>query len=337
MKKIFFALAMLMSFAGLKAQTVAELRANANAFMRQGDHDNAILILNRAQEMEPDNFLVLQDLAMNYYFNKTNNKALELLLPLLDRPEANDQTFQLAGNIYKLQKNFKDADKVYRKGLKRFPDSGSLYNDYGTLLWANNDMKGAIAQFENGIQRDPNYAENYLNAAYYYADKGNLAWPMVYGEMYVNMNPNGPETPGVKQMLLNAYKKFFNDTNTGKWSEAEKSAFGKAVLKTLEKQSSITAMGLDPETLTMIRTRFILDWYNDRNNNLFPFKLFDIQQQLLRDNLFQAYNQWLFGPTQNLETYKAWVDANKENYDKFITLQKQRLFKVPTGQYYYRQ
>lgn len=337
MKKIIIALSLFL-FSGqlLYAQSVAELKANAATFMRQGDHENAILILNRAQQMEPDNFGVLQDLAFNYYFSKNNAKALEMLTPLLDRPEANDQSFQIAGNIYKIQRNFKDADKLYRKGLKRFPDSGALYNDYGTLLWANNDLKNAITQFEAGIQADPNYAENYLNAAFYYAEKGNVVWPMLYGEMFVNMNPNSSEAPGVKQMLINAYKKFFTEVNTGKWSDKENSAFGKLVLKTLEKQSSITAMGLDAETLTMIRTRFILDWYNDKNNNSFPFRLFDMQQQMLRDGMFQAYNQWMFGPTQNLEQYKAWVDANKDSYDKYITMQKQRMFKVPKGQYYYR-
>jgi len=87
------------------------------------------------------------------------------------------------------------------------------------------------------------------------------------------------------------------------------------------------------ETLNMIRTRFILDWFSS-NNLKYPYKLFDYQQQLIREGMFEAYNAWLFGPIDNLSAFDQWTRNNAESYSRFTTFQKGRVFKMPQGQYY---
>ena len=83
----------------------------------------------------------------------------------------------------------------------------------------------------------------------------------------------------------------------------------------------------------MIRTRFILDWY-EKNAAKFPFRLFDYQQQLIREGMFDAYNQWLFGATENLAAYDNWTKTHAEEYNGFNAFQKSRVFKMPVGQHY---
>lgn len=83
----------------------------------------------------------------------------------------------------------------------------------------------------------------------------------------------------------------------------------------------------------MIRTRFILDWYA-KYGAKFPMRLFDYQQQLLRAGMFEAYNQWLFGPVENLAFFDQWTRTNSEAYKKFINFQKNRVFKMPPKQFY---
>ena len=83
----------------------------------------------------------------------------------------------------------------------------------------------------------------------------------------------------------------------------------------------------------MIRTRFILDWYNTYGSR-YPFRLFDYHQQLIREGMFEAYNQWLFGPVENLAAYDNWTKTHAEQYTSFNNFQKSRIFKIPAGQYY---
>jgi hypothetical protein len=118
-----------------------------------------------------------------------------------------------------------------------------------------------------------------------------------------------------------------------KGEEKNKSEFAKAFLQEMAKQSSIANNGITIETLTMIRSRFILDWYVTYAAR-FPFKLFDFQRQLLEDGMFEAYNQWLFGPVEDLAAYDNWTKTHPDQYTAFSNFQKTRVFKMPSGQYY---
>ena len=68
-----------------------------------------------------------KDLVMSYYLKRDYAKALEGVKSLVDRDDADVVVYQIAGNVYKALEEAKDAEKVYKKGLKKFPKSGPLY------------------------------------------------------------------------------------------------------------------------------------------------------------------------------------------------------------------
>jgi len=155
----------------------------------------------------------------------------------------------------------------------------------------------------------------------------------LYGENFININPYGTETPEIKNILLEGYKKLFADANLEK-NNKEKNSFATAYLKTMNKQSSLALSGINTESLIMIRTRFILEWdasYADK----FPFKLFQLHKQYIQEGLFEAYNQWVFATAQNLPAYQNWTNAHNKEYTELNRFLKDRIFKVPAGQYYH--
>ena len=311
-------------------QSAAELHTTARTFMQEGDYANAVLVLNRATQLAPQNIEISKDLAMGYYLQRDNNKALEVIKPLLDREDADEQCYQIAGNIYQQLDLSKECDKLYRKGIKRFPESGALYNELGLLLFDQKDIS-AITQWEKGIEVDPNYSKNYYNACKYYNSITNKVWSILYGEIFVNMEPLNARAPEIKTILLESYKKLFTDTEIAK--DSKDNLFATAFIETMNKQSSVAASGINAESITMIRTRFILDWFQD-NAAKFPFQLFDLQKQLLQDGIFDAYNQWIFGSVQNLASYQNWTVTHSTDYNDFSRFQKGRIFKLPAAQYY---
>jgi Tfp pilus assembly protein PilF len=309
------------------------LQQTARTFMMEGDFDNAILILNRALELDKNNLELKKDLVQSYYFKRDFEKALEGVKEIVSRPDADVMTFQIAGNVYKALEEAKDAEKIYKQGLKKFPRSGPLYSEYGELLWERKDYD-AIQQWEKGIETDPAYGGNYYNAALYYFYTKDKVWSLVYGEIFVNMESLTERGAAMKDLLLKGYKeKLFADSDPMKGEENNKSAFAKAFLECMKKQSALVARGVTTETLLMVRTRFILDWF-DKYAARFPFRLFDYQQQLLREGMFEAYNQWLFGPVENLAAYDTWTKIHADEYNSFSVFQKGRIFRVPPGQYY---
>ena len=67
----------------------------------------------------------------------------------------------------------------------------------------------------------------------------------------------------MKQLLLDCYKeKLFANVNITAGQEKNKSEFAKAFLECMSKQSSLLSRGVTTETLAMIRSRFILEWFD---------------------------------------------------------------------------
>lgn len=314
---------------------IASMRESARKFLAAGDIDNALLVLNQAYEADKDNTDVQKDLVLTYHYKKDYTKALEYVKLLLKRPDVDVQSYQLGGMIYKALENPKTAEKTYKEGLKKFPNSGPLYSEYGELQEQLRNKNESIKLWKKGMQVAPSYAGNYYNAAlYYFNNTDDKIWAILYGEIYANMDGLSPRANIIKRLVLDAYKqKLFASHDLNKDAATIKNEFAKAVVETFARQSGITAQGLNPETLAMIRTRFILDW-NNTFAKKFPFRLFEYHQQLMKEGLFDAYNQWMFGPVDNLAAFENWVNTNKEVYDKFTYFHTSRVFKMPEGQVY---
>ena len=334
MKNFIFSFIILCTAFTAIAQEANQLHQTAREFMRQGDFTNAILVLNRAIKLDTKNIEIAKDLGLNYYFAKDYNKALEIYKPILDRADADDQCFQIAGDIYLALDNPKECEKIYKRGLKQFTQSGALYNELGELLWAQKDYT-AIKQWEKGIETDPGFSKNYYNACKYYFFTTDKTWSILYGEIFLNIEPVSSLSAEIKNILLESYKKLFTDTDLeNEKNNPGKNSFTQAFLQTINKQSNLAANGINTESLTMIRTRFILDWFTDFGNK-FSFRLFELQQQLLQEGMFDAYNQWIFTAAQNLPAYQNWITVNAAEYNELNRFQKGRIFRIPAGQYYH--
>lgn len=332
MKKL-FTLIIAVGFTSLLfAQDVKQLHENARNYMHKGDYPNAILILNRALLLQPGSLEITKDLGLNYYYAKDYKRAAEVLTPLFDRTDVDDQVFQIAGDAYWAMENAQESENVYKKGIKKLPNSGPLYNELGKVLWTKNDFT-AIKQWEKGIENDPGFAGNYYNASKYYYFTTDKIWSLLYGEIFINIDPKSEYSPEIKNILLEGYKKLFAEADLEK-NNKEKNNFTNAFLKTMNKQSSLAASGINAETLTMIRTRFILDW-DVSYAAKFPFKLFQLQKQYIQEGLFNAYNQWVFATAQNLPAYQSWTNTHSQEYNDLNRFLQGRIFKIPAGQYYH--
>lgn len=320
----------LSAFAGMAQDSAQQ---TAKAYIRQGDYKNAVVVLNGALANNSNNLELQKDLAYTYYLSRDYVKALDVAKGFSDRKDADVQAFQIQAMIYKAVEEKKDAEKVYRTGIKKFPQSGVLLNEYGEMLWDRKDFAEAAKQWEKGIEVDPNYSGNYYNASKYYYFTKDKVWGIIYGEVFVNLESFSRRTPEIKTILFDSYTKLFSDVDIAK-DQDMKNEFVKAFIETIKKQQQSVAGGITPESLSALRTRFVLDWFQ-KNATRFPFRLFDYQQQLLKEGMFDAYNQWIFGAAKDLTAFQNWTTLNAESYNKFATLQKNRVFKLPTGQYYH--
>ncbi|WP_207632785.1 tetratricopeptide repeat protein [Foetidibacter luteolus] len=337
MKKLFSALLFLLvaSFAFTQEQDPEKLHATARTFMQQGDYDNALLVLNRALELKPGNPDISKDIAYVSFLRRDYAKAIEVSNSLINSGEADVQCYQVLGLTYKAIAQYKEADEMYKKALKLFSGAGSgvLYSEYGELLLSQKNPAAAIKQWEKGIEADANYSGNYYYAAKYYAENSNLLWALLYGENFINIESLSARTVEIKDLLFNNYQKLFATPDVLPAIAKKGNSFEKAVASTLAKFSGTVSEGVTPESLTALRTRFILDWYS-KNAAALTFRLFDHQRQFLQEGLFDAYNQWVFGSSASSAAFRIWVNTHDEEMKAFQTFQRSIVFKIPSGQYY---
>lgn len=344
LKTVLFA-ALLFSSVMASGQDSKELYNTATGFIGGGDYANAILVLNQALQMEPDNVEFRKQLGFSYFLQGDMNKAKSIIEPLLNKKEADAQLYQIAGNIYQARQEFKTAQKLYEKGLKKFPESGELYNDNGQLLMFLKVYEGGMGSWLKGIEKDPNFPGNYYNAARAYSYTKNVLWIIIYGEIFVNLESYTDRTAEIRNLLIDAYKKLYNDPSIlSKAVEAQQQVdkkskrpsaaeFQRDYLAAMGKQVGVVMTGIDPETLIMVRTRFLLDWYTFSGVK-YPYALFDFQRTMLKEGMFEAYNQWVFGPVANQAAFKAWTTLHKTDYDSFLQFQRNHPLKMRPDEYY---
>ena len=304
----------------------SDLFNTARTFIKTGDYSNAVLVLNQAVQADPNNLEYLQELAYAEYLRQDYDHAFSLIHQLLERDDADELTYQIAGDIYQARNDYNGANRVYEKGLKKFPESGELNNDLGSLLYKEKKYQDALRTWVNGIMVDPSFAGNYYNAArMYYYSKDNT-WSIIYGEIFINLESFSQRTAEMRGILLASYKKLFDnpqlltsglDGPAPKTREesASEMDFRTAFLQILTRQAGVIATGITTENLIMLRTRFLLDW-ESRYIDQFPFALFSYQQQLARQGLFEAYNQWIFGPAANAAQFRNWMNLHKDRYEE---------------------
>ena len=321
-------------FSSAQQPSVDQLRSTAISFQRQQDYTNTIMVLAKALELDPNNLTLLKDVAFTFYLGGDLKKASERILPLAERVDSDVQVFQIAGLIFKASEEYKQAEKLYKKGLKKFIASGPLFSEYGELLWTMEKPADAIAQWESGINLDPSYSMNYYHASKFYFAAADMARSLVYGEVFVNLESYSVRTAEIKVQLLESYKRVFATGEPKQHYIKPTTPFETLFLSVMKKQSNVTVRGITPETLLSIRTRFVLDWFNEAKGK-FPFQLFDHMQFLLREGMFESYNQWLFGPVTDVSAFQLWTQTHGEEYASFTLYQRNKLFRMPARQHYF--
>ena len=316
------------------AQDSSSYANEAKILMNKGDFSNAILLLNKAIDKEPDNIVLKKDIGFCYYFQNDYQSALSFLSPLIDSNVVDDdQCYQIAGDIFQRLNQPLESEKIYKKGISKFPESGALYNELGVLLWEQGN-EDAINYWEKGIETEPNYSKNYYNAANYYFFKNNWVWCIIYGETFVNLESFSKKTPEVKALLWKAVKQLYSNSKSV-LNEMNRGRFTQNYIENMFSDKNHTVESIHIDDLIMNRTKFVLSWFNNNSNNKFPFKLFEYHQELLQKGLFEAYNEWLFGSSENLSAFQNWTQNHYNEYNDFISLQKSRIYKIAKDQYYH--
>ncbi|HET8572475.1 MAG TPA: tetratricopeptide repeat protein [Edaphocola sp.] len=314
---------------GLWAQQVLSpeiqrMQQSAQQSLQQKDYANSIMLLNQAIRQAPDNVSLRRDLAYTYYLSGKADEARKIIEPVVQSEFADEQTFQIAAAIENVSGKFGRARRILKDGIRKFPHSGLLYSSMGNLYSMEKSDQSALDAWMTGIRSDPGYGANYYGAARMFNSKGNYVWALIYGEIFLNLDQDPFKGNQIKKMMISAYQAILSegsaDLPSFRGDNGQKQgkivSFEDCYKKVLQDNALAIRSGFNTETLTMLRTRFLMEWQMSYARR-FPFTLFTWQGKLIQAGYFDAYNQWLFGAVNNSQAFQLWVKKFADNYGDF--------------------
>jgi len=292
---------------------VESLYKQAREYHSQGNLRQAIVRYQQAIQIAPDVVLLHRELAHAYYLAQGYDDAIATLEPIIQQKQADAETYKIMAQCLVAVNQTKKAKKLLSDAIVAMPESGPLYHQMGLMYENDNEMVYALETWLDGIEKDPAYHLNYHEAARAYMESDKPVWAIIYGEIFINLEQQTKRAYDTRALLLEAYKQLFTSLATGNVPKYGKvaaktgaSGFEEEVYNTYIRLSPVVSDGYTTENLVMLRTRFIMDW-TLQNASKYPFALFARHDDMIRNGLFDTYNQWLFGRVENKQQYDAWT------------------------------
>ncbi len=340
------------AFGQTNKEKALEKGKEAVSLMDQGKLDESIKLLEDAQKLDPDDIIYPYEAAYAYYLKKDYKKAIKIGESLLTHENVSDMVYQLLGNTYD---NFGKTDKAietYEAGIKKFPNSGKLYLEMGVVQMGKKEYNKAVFYYEKGIELDPKFPSNYYWAAKLYLSSDEEVWGMIYGELFMNLERNSKRTSEMSRLLYNTYNseiKFTSDTsysvsfsknatiNIDDLTDPSKFKlpFGVNIYEPTLLISIIDVKSIDINTLDKIRSNFVDQYFNNRNDEKYPNVLFSYQKKVKEAGHLEAYNHWLLMKGDE-DNFIKWQSNNKEKWDNFIKWFSENKLKVDLSNSFYK-
>jgi tetratricopeptide (TPR) repeat protein len=296
---------------------VALIYQQAKSNYSSGNYLQAINLFKQAQQQAPNVMEVYRDLGQAQVAGRKYADALTTIEPILKQDAADEITYDVAFNANMGLKEDKKAKGMLAKGFAKFSNSGVLFYDKGKMEEVDKDFEKALPCYVDGIKNDPSFHLNFLAAAKAALRSSQAVPAIIYAETYLNLEHNSPKTDEAKDLLMNAYRRIFIGVNKiapsfGKAATALPTNlnFFETIQQTCARFASVTNDGFTAENLTMLRTRFIMEWRKNLIDK-YPFPLFAYQEKMIQGGMFDAYNQWLFGKIDNPILFDSWMATNK--------------------------
>ena len=323
----FFLIILFISFSYSAFPQTAKEKAEAKyregiKLVDHGKFDEGIRLYQEALKLDPDNILYLYEIGYTYYAEGLYEKAAENFEELTDRKDTFDQVYTMLGNSYDILGKSEKAMKTYDEGLKKFPKSGALYLEKGNVFNARKKYEEALKLYEKGIQVEPAYPSNYYWASVFYCSSDQKVFGLIYGEIFMNLEPNTKRTETISKLLFDTYDKGISIKDTNNYSISfyssldDKTDFG-SMYEALFLLSTIGEKRIQLNSLDRIRTKFLTMYFESDRSIKYPNVLFDYQKKVMDAGHLETYNKWIVSKGMS-DDFDEWKAINKDKWQAFL-------------------
>jgi|GEM_PF-7051277 len=199
----------LLAQSATKRKAIAFAEEAREAFKAQ-EYIEAINYYEEALTHDGDHYGYQIGLAKSYFLAGQYRECIHLVGPMtksrkLRGAEQVEPIRLYAGSLDMIGKE-KQARKALSQALKKYPDAGELYHEYGLLELGNGNSFQALTWFEKGIYQAPGYAQNYFQAGLLLEEWGDFGWAIIYLEQYLNLSRFSNQASLVSSRIVQIYE-----------------------------------------------------------------------------------------------------------------------------------
>jgi len=122
---------------------------------KKGNLDKAVVLLQKAIELDPDSTYLQRELVTVYLQNKETDKATEVLEGMLQKNPKDIKSLAIYGGIKQVRKETDDAIAIYEKILAIDPKQQRIYSMLGVLYMQTGDLERAREVFNQELENFP--------------------------------------------------------------------------------------------------------------------------------------------------------------------------------------
>ncbi|MFN8349333.1 MAG: tetratricopeptide repeat protein [Spirosomataceae bacterium] len=196
-------------------KALGEMLQNKNPTVAATTYRETVRYLEKAaQILGPSHFFYPNLRAQAFYYQGLIAEKInpDEALQNYQRAMVADSTFAPAYNdagrwLY-LKKSYKEAQRIFEKGLQFAPNWGVLYLNYGMVLTLQNKWSEAEAAYKKAIELKPDEATAYKNYGNLLTVQNKPTEAEAAYKKAIELNPNDAETHNNYGLLLNAQKRY---------------------------------------------------------------------------------------------------------------------------------
>lgn len=331
---LFFVLAGSLLFAQSEAdkEKALDLGRQAIKLMDDGQYAESLRLLEEAKALDPDNSIYPYEIGYAYYLKQDYKSAIKVLKKATKKANASKEMFSMLGNSWDNIGKPKQAIKAYSDGINRFPETAIFYVELGILESRREDFTKAAAYWERGVQIDPNYPSNYFHLATLFSNTKEHIWTVLYGEMFLNLEPGTARTEQVSELVYGGYRKAVKlENDTARVNFVQNMTMTITDLETLKLPApmifgttmllgTVAVTGeedLNGTVLHNLRQSFLENWYLNSHDETYPNAVISRMKAIADAGHLEAYNHWLVSEGDPVG-WEFWVDAHKEEFSDFV-------------------
>ncbi|MFY8160370.1 MAG: tetratricopeptide repeat protein [Candidatus Kapaibacteriota bacterium] len=182
------------------------LMFEAVTFMNDGNYRKALEYIDKALVLVPNKFEYQYEQALAFFKLKDYDKAIDILEKLTYDDKVNENVYQVLAASHDFKGKKEDVFRVLKVGLSKFPNSGRLYYEKGVTELGLQKDNEAINSWENGVNLDPNYGNNYYQLINNYKNTDSKLWALIYGEVFLNISQNMTKSVEISKVIYDIYK-----------------------------------------------------------------------------------------------------------------------------------